>query len=198
MPSAGPSCPLADAPTARRDLPSVPNVSILNAGRAANASTPAAPCGARPPRITWKCFTVLRPVGTSPPTGRPRLEVHEMNRHSRENGGKPSCRHVPEEVFHGAPPFGRRAPRPSSNGSPLPCPCRGGRPPDRTPAIAAFPSASAPDQPPGTPILRYPDSSPLRNAASCGATAFGGSCGPDPDHSVDVPNTADSLDKQTA
>ena len=24
-----------------------------------------------------------------------------MNRHSRKNGGKPSCQHVPEEVSHG-------------------------------------------------------------------------------------------------
>lgn len=24
-----------------------------------------------------------------------------MNRHSRKNGGKPGCQHVPEEVSHG-------------------------------------------------------------------------------------------------
>lgn len=135
-------------------MPISENVAILKGkkgGKCANTHRPV--WGTSPGFVQSKFFA---PVRDPPPTGATALEVHEMNRHSRENGGKPSCRHVPEEVFHGAPPFGRRAPRPSSNGSPLPCPCRGGRPPDRNPAIAAFPSASAPDQPPGTPILRYP------------------------------------------
>lgn len=58
-----------------------------------------APCGARPPRF-WES-QVSAPVGDPPPTGATALEVHEMNRHSRKNGGKPSCQHVPEEVSHG-------------------------------------------------------------------------------------------------
>lgn len=34
-----------------------------------------------------------------------------MNRHSRKNGGKPSCQHVPEEVSHGVSSFREAAPR---------------------------------------------------------------------------------------
>lgn len=44
---------------------------------------------------------VCAPVRVAPPTGATALEVHKMNRHSRKNGGKPSCQHVPEEVSHG-------------------------------------------------------------------------------------------------
>ncbi len=43
----------------------------------------------------------LPPVRVAPPTGATALEVHKMNRHSRKNGGKPGCQHVPEEVSHG-------------------------------------------------------------------------------------------------
>lgn len=54
---------------------------------------------------------VSAPVGDPPPTGATALEVHKMNRHSRKNGGKPSCQHVPEEVSHGVSSFREAAPQ---------------------------------------------------------------------------------------
>ena len=57
-----------------------------------------APCGARPPDFE---NPVLAPRRNFTSYGATALEVHEMNRHSRKYGGKPSCQHVPEEVSHG-------------------------------------------------------------------------------------------------
>ena len=85
-----------------------------------------APCGARPPRF-WES-QVSAPVGESPPTGATALEIHEMNRHSRKNGGK--RQHVPEEASHGVSSFsgGNPTATPQSSApfpaSPFACPAR--------------------------------------------------------------------------
>ena len=65
-------------------------------GKCANTHRPV--WGTSPGFVQSKFFA---PVREPPPTGATALEVHEMNRHSRKNGGKPGCQHVPEEVSHG-------------------------------------------------------------------------------------------------
>ena len=80
-------------------LPSPENVAILKrkkGGKCANTNRPV--WGTSPGFVQSKFFA---PVREPPPTGATALEVHKMNRHSRKNGGKPSCQHVPEEVSHG-------------------------------------------------------------------------------------------------
>ena len=80
-------------------MPSPENVAILKrkkGGKCANTHRPV--WGTSPGFVQSKFFA---PVRDAPPTGATALEVHEMNRHSRKNGGKPSCQHVPEEVSHG-------------------------------------------------------------------------------------------------
>ena len=80
-------------------LPSPENVAILKrkkGGKCANTHRPV--WGTSPGFVQSKFFA---PVREPPPTGATALEVHKMNRHSRKNGGKPSCQHVPEEVSHG-------------------------------------------------------------------------------------------------
>ena len=80
-------------------MQSLENVAILKGkkgGKCANTHRPV--WGTSPGFVQSKFFA---PVRDPPPTGATALEVHEMNRHSRKNGGKPSCQHVPEEVSHG-------------------------------------------------------------------------------------------------
>ena len=74
-------------------------------GKCANTHRPV--WGTSPGFVQSKFFA---PVREPPPTGATALEVHKMNRHSRKNGGKPSCQHVPEEVLHGVTSFRRSAP----------------------------------------------------------------------------------------
>ena len=90
-------------------LPSIENVAILKrkkGGKCANTHRPV--WGTSPGFVQSKFFA---PVREPPPTGATALEVHKMNRHSRKNGGKPSCQHVPEEVSHGVSSFREAAPR---------------------------------------------------------------------------------------
>ena len=90
-------------------LPSVENVAILKrkkGGKCANTHRPV--WGTSPGFVQSKFFA---PVREPPPTGATALEVHKMNRHSRKNGGKPSCQHVPEEVSHGVSSFREAAPQ---------------------------------------------------------------------------------------
>ena len=75
-------------------------------GKCANTHRPV--WGTSPGFVQSKFFA---PVREPPPTGATALEVHKMNRHSRKNGGKPSCQHVPEEVSHGVSSFREAAPR---------------------------------------------------------------------------------------
>ena len=90
-------------------LPSVENVAILKRKKGGKCSNTHRPVwGTSPGFVQSKFFA---PVRVAPPTGATALEVHKMNRHSRKNGGKPGCQHVPEEVSHGVSSFREAAPQ---------------------------------------------------------------------------------------
>ena len=72
-------------------------------GRQASQRLPSR-CGTRPPMFRTSVFAPR--LGTSLPTGATALEVQQdVNHHSRYDVSKRKSRNVPQEVFHGVPPF---------------------------------------------------------------------------------------------
>ena len=72
-------------------------------GRQASQRLPSR-CGTRPPMFRTSVFAPR--LGTSLPTGATALEVQQdANHHSRYDVSQRKRRNVPQEVFHGVPPF---------------------------------------------------------------------------------------------
>ena len=92
-------------------LPSVENVAILKRKKGGKCANTHRPVWGTSPANHLEVFHKFAPRRNLTSYGATALEVHKMNRHSRKNGGKPSCQHVPEEVSHGVSSFREAAPQ---------------------------------------------------------------------------------------